>query len=201
VITKQLVFYFFAVLALGSALSVIISRNCIRSVLSLVLTFFATACIWMILEAEFLAITLVLVYVGAVLVLFLFVVMMLGDKANTRGSFVTYLPLGVCIPLLLLIILAYGLGTRQFGLEHISSPGATNADFSNVKLLGRILYTEYLYPLELAGVLLLVAIIAAITLVFTSRGKIDAKKQNISQQINIKKADRIKLIDLNGELR
>jgi NADH-quinone oxidoreductase subunit J len=199
-IAKQLIFYFFTLLSLASAISVIVSSNSVRSVLSLVLTFFSTACIWMILEAEFLSIALVLVYIGAVLVLFLFIVMMLDiDKVNIRGSFIKYLPLGICIPLLLLIILLKGLGPRHFGATNIANPEIVDASFSNVKQLGISLYTEYLYPLEIAGVLLLVAIIAAITLVFTTRTKIVAKKQDISKQVNINKTDRIKLIDLGRD--
>src|SRR5690606_27757179 len=124
-------FYIFAALAILSALMVIVSRNPVRAVLFLILTFFLTACIWLLLEAEFLAIALILVYVGAVMVLFLFVVMMLDvEMASLKARFTKYLPLGVCVPVLLLVFLAYGTGPHDFGPEGVQRPEYLSEGYS-----------------------------------------------------------------------
>lgn len=195
---KLCLFYLFAGVALGSAISVVLAKNSVRAVLSLVLAFFSTACIWMLLEAEFLAITLVLVYVGAVMVLFLFVVMMLDlEIASFRAGFTRFLPLGVCIAVLVFLALIVAIGPEEYGLSQWRVPEPYPADYSNVKALGELLYTEYLYPLELAGILLLVAIVGAISLTF--RGAKQRKTQSIDQQVAVKKADRLTLVQMPAE--
>lgn len=187
---QPIMFYGLGLLALLSASMVVISKNPVRAVLFLVLTFFATGSLWLMLEAEFLAITLVLVYVGAVMVLFLFVIMMLDidaivDKRSTLG----YLILGGIVSLLLILSLIYGLKDIGFLM-----PAEHPVDYSNVSVMGEILYTDYLFPFEVAGVLLLVAIITAISLTF--RGKKERKSQVVSQQINIDKKDRLSLVNM-----
>lgn len=196
---EQLVFYGFSALAILSASMVIVSKNPVRAVLFLILTFFATASLWVMLEAEFLAVTLVLVYVGAVMVLFLFVVMMLDiELASLREGFARYLPVGLCVSVLVVVGLIYAVGPRDFGLLKIPSPEPA-ANFSNAQALGTLLYTEYLYPFELAGVLLLIAIIAAIALTF--RGRRENKSPNPAWQVSVQKKDRIRLVKLESEQR
>lgn len=191
----ELVFYFFSFIATLSALMVIISKNSVHSVLSLILCFFATGAIWLLLEAEFLALTLVLVYVGAVMVLFLFVVMMLDvELASIREGFTRHLPLGLCVAVLIIIGLVYAVASRNFGSSHFPIPEPHAASFSQVKSLGILLYSDYLYPFELAGVLLLVAIVAAISL--THREPRDKKVPKVSNQMQVQKADRLTILKM-----
>lgn len=184
-------FYAFATLAVMSALVVISVRNPVHSVLALVVTFFAMAGIWMLLAAEFLSLILLLVYVGAVMTLFLFVVMMLNvDIASKRsGSFIRYLPLGVIIVLLIVGLMMVGFG-GQFAF--VPPPLPFGENYSNVSQLGAVLYTEYAYPFEIAGVILLAAIVAAISL--AHRAPRQRKVQNIQQQLSVRKADRVRLV-------
>jgi NADH-quinone oxidoreductase subunit J len=192
---QQASFYSFALLAILAASMVIISKNPVRAVLFLVLTFVATAGIWLLLEAEFLSIILVLVYVGAVMVLFLFVVMMLDiELASLQEGFTRYLPLGICVAALVVLGLAYAIGPKEFGLNQITPPIPHPENFSNIKLLGEILYDNYLYPFEIAGVLLLVAIIAAILL--TYRGRRENKTIEPAVQVSVKKSDRLRVVKL-----
>jgi len=191
--TAQILFYAFSALAILSASQVILSKNPVRAVLYLVLTFFIMGGVWLLLEAEFLAITLVLVYVGAVMVLFLFVVMMLDvDLATVRSGFTRYLPLGLCVSVLVVVGLVYAVSQGQFGLEHFKTPEPLPASYSGVKHLGELLYTQYLYPFELAGILLLVAIIAAISLTF--RGSRGSKAPAPDKQIQVSKKDRLRMV-------
>jgi NADH-quinone oxidoreductase subunit J len=195
---QPIIFYVFATLAIFAASMVVISKNSVRAVLFLVLTFFATAGLWMLLHAEFLAVTLVLVYVGAVMVLFLFVVMMLDvESASFREGFARFLPLGLSVAALVVFGLVFAVGARQFGIEIVPAPVADAVNFSNVEQLGILLYTEFLYPLELAGVLLLVAIIAAISLTF--RGRRGTIAPNPTDQLKIRKEDRVKLFSFSRE--
>jgi NADH-quinone oxidoreductase subunit J len=195
----HIIFYVFASVAIGSALNVILSTNPVRSVLSLVVTFFAMAGIWMILHAEFLSIILVLVYVGAVMTLFLFVVMMLNiDKESSQSGFVSYLPFGIIVALLIMGLMLVVVGPQYFGLLQMPAP-LVDVDTNNLKQLGDVLYTEYAYPFEVAGVLLLAAIIAAITL--TYRGPLKRKIQNPAKQVDVRPEDRVRLVDLAPELR
>ena len=192
------IFYFFAAILVFAGLRVITARNPVHAALYLVLAFFTAAGLWMLLEAEFLAITLVLVYVGAVMVLFLFVVMMLDINLDRlREGFWNYLPLGAAVGLLMVVEMVLVLGGKYFGLEHLPNPADPGSGYSNTKELGRILYTDYVYPFELAAVILLVAIVAAIAL--TLRGRKDSKHQDPAKQVAVKRADRVRLVSMPSE--
>jgi len=187
-------FYVFSAVLLGAALGVITARSTVHAALYLVLAFFSAACVWMLLEAEFLAIALVLVYVGAVMVLFLFVVMMLDINSDSlRLNFWRHFPLaglvGALIALEMMLVLRGG-----FDLSIAKPFSAAELKFGNSKQLGIEIYTHYLYPLQLAAVLLLVAIIAAIAL--TLRGRKDSRHQGAAQQVRAKKADRLRLVKM-----
>ena len=191
----QYVFYFFASVLVFAAFMVITIRNPVKAALFLVLTFFSAAGLWMLLEAEFLAITLVLVYVGAVMVLFLFVVMMLDiNLVRLREGFGEYLPIGALVAVLLAaemgLILATGYGERMAPLAH-------GADYSNTRELGRILYTVYMYPFEIAGAILLTAIVAAIAL--TLRHRPETKYQDAARQVRVRREDRVRLVKMPAE--
>ena len=191
------IFYFFAAILVFAALRVITSRNPVHAALNLVLAFFTAAGLWMMLEAEFLAITLVLVYVGAVMVLFLFVVMMLDINLDKlREGFWDYLPMAAVVAVLLVIEMAMILGARHFGLNAIANPAPKAADYSNTKEIGRLLYTEYVYAFELAAVSLLVAIVAAIAL--TLRRRKDSKYINPAEQVKVKRSDRLRIIKMDS---
>jgi NADH-quinone oxidoreductase subunit J len=192
----HLIFYVFAALAAGSAVGVITARNPVRSVLSLVVTFFAMAGIWMLLETEFLSLILLLVYVGAVMTLFLFVVMMLNiDREQQKGGFVRYLPFCLLIVLALTAMLLTAVGPRFFG--SVPQPVPAAADYSNLAALGQVLYTHYAYPFEIAGVILLAAIIAAITLTF--RGPVRRKVQQAEKQISVRREDAVRILKMPSE--
>ena len=184
-------FYVFSTVLLLAAFRVITARSTVHAALFLVLAFFSASCLWMLLRAEFLAITLVLVYVGAVMVLFLFVVMMLDINTDSfREGFYKHLPLAGLVAALIALQMALVL-MRGFQLE-APVPAAKELEIGNTKLLGIELYTQYLYPLQLAAVLLLVAIIAAIAL--TLRERKDSKRMDPSVQVRAKKADRVRLV-------
>ena len=191
---KQFVFYVFATLLIFASAMVVTLRNPVKSALFLVLAFFSAAGIWMLLSAEFLAIVLVLVYVGAVMVLFLFVVMMLDiNLARLRAGFGEYLPIGGIVVLEMGLILSSG----RFDAAQMPEPAALAADYSNTRALGRLLYTVYAYPFELAALILLVAIIAAIAL--TMRKRKDTKYQDPAKQIEVRREDRVRLIKMPAE--
>ncbi len=190
---ELIIFYIFSAILVGSALAVVTVRNPVYAALFLVLAFFTCAGIWLLLEAEFLAITLVLVYVGAVMVLFLFVVMMLDvNLAPLKEGFIKFLPVGIAVGVIILIQMAMILGPENFGLEKFAAPEAQGSDYSNTKALGRVLYTTYVYPFEIAAVILLVAIIAAITL--TLRKRPEVKTQNVAEQVKVRRDDRVRLV-------
>ena len=192
----EIVFYLFSTVATLAALGVITSRNPVYSVLLLVLTFFSAACIWLLLEAEFLAITLVLVYVGAVMVLFLFVVMMLDiNLAKLKSGFASYLPVGILVAVAMAAQLFILIWVRGLNSEPLSA--TTDADGSNTRALGEWLFTEYIYPFEIAGVILLVAIIAAIML--THRRRPGTRYQNPSEQVRIQRDERVRLVRMDTE--
>ncbi len=181
-------------------MGVITSRNPVYSAMFLVLAFFNSALLWLLLEAEFLAIVLVLVYVGAVMVLFLFVVMMLDiNVEELREGFTRYAPLGALIAIIMVVEIGQVVWfkMRDLGTDFIQTPQPHPADYSNTKELGSILYTEYVYPFELAAVVLLVAIIAAISL--TMRRRPGLKVQNISEQVAVRRQDRVRLVDMPVE--
>lgn len=194
----HIIFYAFAIIAITSAAYVISARNPVRSVLALVVTFFAMAGEWMLLRAEFLSLVLVLVYVGAVMTLFLFVVMMLNiDTEYKESGFVKYLPFGVLIVVVMTALIIMALGPTYFGIAQMPAPPMEAADYNNIKLLGDILYTDYAYPFEIAGVILLTAIIAAITL--AHRPPHRRKSQNVSDQIAVKPSERVRLVKMRAE--
>jgi NADH-quinone oxidoreductase subunit J len=191
------IFYFFAAILVFAGLRVITARNPVHAALFLVLAFFTAAGLWMLLEAEFLAITLVLVYVGAVMVLFLFVVMMLDINLDRlREGFWDYLPIAGFVSVLLMIEMALILGSRHFGLEVMGTPAPRAADYSNTKALGRLLYTDYVYAFELAAVILLVAIVAAIAL--TLRRRKDSKYIDPAEQVKVKRNDRLRIVKMQS---
>jgi len=191
----QILFYVFSFWFIASSLAMIFSRNAAKSVLFLILSFFSAASIWILLEAEFLAITLILVYVGAVMVLFLFVIKMLNiDKSTLRAKFAGYLPLGLIVAAIIIAEMTLVLGGNQFGLDVVAAPARHAADYSNITVLAMQLYTDYVYPFELAAVLLLIAIIAAITLVH--RNEASRKKQSIAEQFNVQAKDRVRLVSI-----
>ena len=189
------IFYFFAAILVFAGLRVITARNPVHAALYLVLAFFTAAGLWMLLEAEVLAIVLVLGYVGAVMVLFLCVVMMLDINLDRlREGFWTYLPLAGFVSVLLVIEMALILGGRHFGLDVMGVPDPHPADYSNTKELGRLLYTDYVYAFELAAVILLVAIVAAIAL--TLRRRKDSKYLDPAEQVKVKRNDRLRIIKM-----
>ena len=195
---EAILFWFFAVILVVAAACVITVRNPVHSALFLVLAFFTAAALWMLLRAEFLAIALVLVYVGAVMVLFLFVVMMLDiNLERLREGFWSYLPLGATVGILMVVEMVLVLGGRHFGVEALPGPRDPGPGASNTKDLGRLLYTDYAYPLELAAVLLLVAIIVAIAL--TLRKRKDTKYQDPARQVAVKRGDRVRLVSMPSE--
>jgi NADH-quinone oxidoreductase subunit J len=188
-----ILFYFFATLTVLAALRVITARNPLHAVLFLVLAFVSSSGIWLLLEAEFLAITLVLVYVGAVMVLFLFVVMMLDiNIEQMREGFWRWLPLGLLLAGLIVVQMVWVLGAKETSSG--MTPVMHAADYSNTKELGRLIYTDYVYPFELAAVLLLVAMVAAIALALRKRR--GTKHQDITAQIKVKKQDRLRIVSV-----
>jgi NADH-quinone oxidoreductase subunit J len=196
--TEQLLFYLFAAILVFAASMVITVRNPVYAALFLVLAFFTSAALWLMLEAEFLAITLVLVYVGAVMVLFLFVVMMLDiNLAPLQEGFIKYLPVGALVALIIVLEISLVLGPEHFGLAHFAEPAGHPADYSNTKELGRLLYTVYVYPFEIASAILLVAIVAAIAL--TLRKGRQSKYIAPEKQVVIQRNDRIRLVKITAE--
>ena len=192
---EQIVFYFFAILLVFAAGMVITVKNPVHAALFLVLAFFSSAAIWLMLEAEFLAIALVLVYVGAVMVLFLFVIMMLDvNLAELRAGFTKYLPLGGLVALLMMVAMSWVVGSRYFNREVSPNP----ADYSNTRELGKVLYTDYIYPFEIAAIILLVAIVAAIALTMRERRPL-LKTQKPELQVAVQRQDRIRLVKMVAE--
>jgi NADH-quinone oxidoreductase subunit J len=188
----------FALIVILSAIGVILSRNPVYSALFLVLAFVTSAVLWMLLEAEFLAVVLVLVYVGAVMVLFLFVIMMLDINVETMKEGLTrYAPVGVLVALVMAAELATVFWIRNAGLPVLENPPPNPAGYSNTKELGSILYTEYVYAFELASFVLLLAIVAAIVL--TMRRRPGLKVQDITAQVRVRREDRVRLVSMDAE--
>jgi NADH-quinone oxidoreductase subunit J len=196
---QTIIFYTFAAILVVAAAFVVTTRNLVQAALWLVLSFFSAAGVWLLLEAEFLAIVLVLVYVGAVMVLFLFVVMMLDvnfDKMRER--FRSYIPAAAIVGILvaveiLLVLLGGYLGDRT------GPPPAAPAGYSNTKMLGLQIYTDYAYPFEIAAMILLVAIIAAIAL--THRRRRETKYQNPGAQVRVRRDERLRIVQMPAEKR
>jgi NADH-quinone oxidoreductase subunit J len=197
---KALVFYFFATVLVAAAALVVTVRNPVKAALWLVLAFFSAAGLWMQLEAEFLSITLVLVYVGAVMVLFLFVVMMLDiNLVKLREGFGEYLPIGATVAVLLILEMTIILSSGAFSAAKMPEPAPLPADYSNTRALGRLLYTDYVYAFEIAALVLLVAIVAAIAL--TLRRRKDTKAQDPARQVRVNRKDRVRLVKMRAEKR
>jgi NADH-quinone oxidoreductase subunit J len=198
---EKFLFYVFAAIVVAAAGMVVTRRNPVHAVLFLVLAFVASAGLWMLLEAEFLAIVLVLVYVGAVMVLFLFVVMMLDvDVATLKAQFVRHWWIWLPIALLMLAEIFLVVGPGNFGLEQFAKPAPQPAEYGNTAELGMLLYTVYMYPFEIAAVILLVAIVAAIRL--TLRRRPDNKYVDPSNQVYVRKGpDRVQIVHVPTEPR
>jgi NADH-quinone oxidoreductase subunit J len=191
-------FYAFAAVTVIAALSVVTLRNSVHAVLALVLTFFSTACIWMLAEAEFLAIALIVVYVGAVMVLFLFVVMMLDiDQEQVREGFMKYLPVGVAVAVVMLVEMLGLIGVRAMHAQTMGENPATAAGMSNTAWLGQALYTQYLLPFEVAALILTVGVIAAVAL--TLRQRTGVRHQQASEQVAVNPRDRIRVVKMVAE--
>ena len=195
---KVVVFWVFSLVLIGAAIGVITTRNPVQAALFLVLAFFNSAIIWMLMEAEFLSITLVLVYVGAVMVLFLFVVMMLDiNLSPLREGFTRYLPLGGLIAALIVGEMVLLISNRWFSEANFPVPEPQPEGYSNTEALGLALYSDYLFQFEVAAVILLVAIIAAIAL--TMRKRPETKYQQPSEQVQVKKEDRLRIVSMGPE--
>jgi NADH-quinone oxidoreductase subunit J len=195
---EKFLFYVFAVFLVFAAVMVITRKNPVHSALFLVLAFFNSAGLWLLAEAEFLAIALVLVYVGAVMVLFLFVVMMLDvNIAELRAGFVRNLPVALVVAIAMGIELLLVVGPQRFGIDLIAAPEPKPADYNNTAELGMALFTEHLYAFEIAAVILLVGIIAAISL--TMRKRPETKYQDPSRQVTVKAADRLRIVKMDPE--
>ncbi|MEJ2535232.1 MAG: NADH-quinone oxidoreductase subunit J [Gammaproteobacteria bacterium] len=197
----EVLFYLFAGVMIAAATAVILSRNPVYSALCLVLTFFTAAALWILLEVEFLAVVLVLVYVGAVMVLFLFVVMMLDiNLVPLKEGFIRYLPVGLAVASLMAAELLAVIWARgRLGLEAFPAPTPRAADYSNTRAVGEWMYTQFLLPFEVAGIILLVAIVAAISL--TLRRRPDSRRQIPSRQVRIKRDERVRLVAMETERR
>jgi NADH-quinone oxidoreductase subunit J len=197
-VLTEILFYVFATVLVGAAIGVITSRNPVHSVLFLVLCFFNAAVLWLLIEAEFLAIVLVLVYVGAVMVLFLFVVMMLDINIETlREGFARHAPLGGLIAFIVVIELYYVLWVKRAGVDVTGGVAPLPEGYSNTQAVGAVLYTEYVYPFQLAAVVLLIAIVAAIAL--TMRRRPGLKSQDVSRQVAVQRKDRVRLVKVESE--
>jgi len=197
---QTFVFYAFSAVLVFAGLRVITTRNPVHAALWLVLSFFSAAGVWLLLQAEFLAIALVLVYVGAVMVLFLFVVMMLDvnfDKMRER--FKSYIPVAATVGILVLVEMTLVLVGGYLGGERTVAPPAAAAGYSNTKALGLQIYTDYAYPFEIAAMILLVAIIAAIAL--THRRRRETKYQNPAEQVRVHRNDRLRVLNIPAEKR
>jgi NADH-quinone oxidoreductase subunit J len=195
----NVLFYVFGAVLVLTALGVITARNPVHCALFLVAAFLNSAVIWLLLEAEFLAVTLIAVYVGAVMVLWLFVVMMMDiDLARLRQGFTRYAPLGALIALIVAAQIGVVVYVRQLGLDLSAAPSPKPQGYSNTFELGQLLYTEYLYPFEIAAVILLVAIVAAITL--TMRSRPGQKVQDINKQVAVRAKDRVRVVKMDAEV-
>jgi NADH-quinone oxidoreductase subunit J len=194
----EVLFWVFAAILAVSALAMICVRNPVHSALLLVLCFFTSAAIWLLVEAEFLAVVLILVYVGAVMVLFLFVVMMLDiNVEELRARFTAYHWLGALVAGVVVFELVSVVWTRSLGIDVTQGAAPQPAEYSNTAELGKVLYTEYVYPFELAAVLLLIAIVAAISL--TMRKRAGLKQQDVAKQVAVRREDRVRIVQVPAE--
>jgi len=198
-IVQELIFYAFSLVLIFAAVAVISARNPVYSVLFLVLAFFSAAAIWLLLEAEFLAIILVVVYVGAVMVLFLFVVMMLDiNLVPFKEGFIRYLPVAVLVAFIMAVELLMVLWAKgRFGAEMFPLPEPNPVGYSNTRELGELLYSNYLLPFEVAGIILLVAMIAAVALTLRTRPGI--KTQDVGAQVRTRRDESVRLVKMKSE--
>ncbi len=199
---ELIAFYGFALVTTLAALGVIMLKNPVHSVLSLILAFFSTACLWLLLQAEFLGIILILVYVGAVMILFLFVVMMLdSDAAPQREGFVRHFPIALAVAAVMLLEMLglIGVTSGQPGVALSANDPATAANLSNVEWIGQALFTRYMLPFEVAAVILTVAIVVAVML--TLRRRVGTKTQDPSRQVMVRREDRVRLVKMKAEPR
>ena len=188
-------FYLFGGLAIGAGLGVVLARNTMHSVMFLIFCFFNTAGLFFLLDAEFLGIILILIYVGAVMVLFMFVIMMLEvNRAKLREGFLQYLPVGGVIAVILLVELVASVSSGVFGSDQMQQAAHLGQDVNNTVEIGKELYTKYLLGFEVAAIILLVALVGAIVL--TLRERKDVKYQNISKQVNVRKEDRLRKVKM-----
>ena len=195
---EVIVFYLFAGLTLAAAFLVIVVRNPVHAALSLILCFFSSAGLWLLLEAEFLAIVLVLVYVGAVMVLFMFVVMMLDiNLAEIRKGFLKYLALALAVVAPMILVIGAVASSSYFDMPKYNAAVKQVADHNNTYEIGKELFTKYVWPFEIAAVILLVAIVAAIAL--TLRTSRQLKNPNVEQQLSVERDKRIRLVDMGAE--
>ena len=191
-------FYIFSAVAVAAALFVVLARNPVHSVLWLILTFFSAAGMMVLMGAEFVAMLLVIVYVGAVMVLFLFVVMMLDINVEPlREGFIRHLPVGIVVGAIMVVEMGLLVIRGQFGADTFPTPAAKPADYSNAEALGAEMYADYLFHVEVAGLILLLAIVAAIAL--TMRKRPETKYQTPSEQVTVKKADRLRVVSMDAE--
>jgi NADH-quinone oxidoreductase subunit J len=194
----EVLFWVFASILASSALAMICVRNPVHAALLLVLCFFTSAAIWLLIEAEFLAVVLILVYVGAVMVLFLFVVMMLDiNIEEVRARFTRYTWFGAAVAGIVVFQLVSVVWTRNLGIDVTQGAAPQPATYSNTAELGTVLYTQYVYPFELAAVLLLIAIVAAISL--TMRKRAGLKQQNVGKQVAVRREDRVRIVQVASE--
>jgi NADH-quinone oxidoreductase subunit J len=190
-------FYVFAAITVGAAIGVVSVRSPVHAALFLVLTFFSTACVWLLADAEFLAIALVLVYVGAVMVLFLFVVMMLDlDLDPLREGFVRALPIGLLVAIVMLVEMLALIGVRSMQIAPPADP-ALAAGMSNTVWLANALFSQFLLPFEVAALILTVAIVAAIPL--TLRHRVGVKTQSAARQVRVQSRDRVRIVKMAAE--
>jgi NADH-quinone oxidoreductase subunit J len=200
----EILFWSFSAVLIGAAVGLITARNPVHAALFLVLAFFTSAGIWLLLEAEFLALVMVLVYVGAVMVLFLFVVMMLDvNIEELRKGFTRYAPLGGLIAFIMIVEIVNVIWVKRLGLNVVQAtaplPAQNMDNYSNTKALGAVLYTQYVYPFQIAAVILLVAIIAAIVL--TLRHRPGLRVQDVNQQVRARREDRVRIVKVDAEKR
>ncbi|HEY8587830.1 MAG TPA: NADH-quinone oxidoreductase subunit J [Rhodanobacter sp.] len=190
-------FYAFSFVTVAAALAVITLKNTVHAVLALVLTFFSAACLWLLLEAEFLALALVVVYVGAVMVLFLFVVMMLDiDQEKMREGFVKFLPVGLIVAVVMLLEMLALIGVRAMSTHAMGTDPAVAAGMSNIEWLGHSLYTTFLLPFEIAALILTVGLVAAVAL--TLRQRRAARYESASQQVRVDPRDRVRIVKMDA---
>jgi len=193
---QNIFFYIFSSIAVFSSVMVVLSKNTVKAVLFLILSFMTTACLWFLLDAEFLAVTLILVYVGAVIILFLFVIMMIDQESEMKGIGISkYSSIIMCTSVFMLVVLFSVLNPYLFGSDIVMPEIKGSGD--NVQILGTLLYNKHLFVFEIVGLLLLVGMVAAIAISF--RGKQDRLSQDISKQVSVDSNDRVKLIKLSKE--